>query len=141
MAEDAECVRYKYFPGFDDTEAEIAEGTRLKQQRLILDLCKYRNADAVIRRKLEAHARQAAAVCGKPVYVFRELMRYLAEQRVVAPGYSTMQDIIGGALADEQRRLESVVHEHVDPAAKEALDSLLENPQGRVCDIEMVKDN
>jgi hypothetical protein len=24
---------------------------------------------------------------------------YLAEQRIVAPGYSTMQDIIGGALA------------------------------------------
>jgi hypothetical protein len=51
--EDTTYVREKYFPTFDDADPEIAEGTRLKQQRLILGLCKYRNADAVIRRTLE----------------------------------------------------------------------------------------
>jgi Domain of unknown function (DUF4158) len=65
---DAAYIRKKYFPVFiEDDDPEIAEGTRLKQQRLILSLCKYRNADAVVRKKLEARARQAAAVCGKPV--------------------------------------------------------------------------
>jgi hypothetical protein len=44
-------------------------------------------------------------MCGKPVYVFRELMHYLAEQRIVALGYSSMQDMIGRALAQEQRVL------------------------------------
>jgi hypothetical protein len=138
VEEDAAYVRDKYFPAFDDADPEIAEGTRLKQQRLILDLYKYRNADAVIRRTLEARARQTAAVCGKPVYVFRELMHYLAEQRIVAPGYSTMQDIIGGALADEQRRLATIVDDHVDPSAKAALDRLLENPHG-LHDITLLK--
>jgi hypothetical protein len=75
-------VRDKYFSAFSEGDTEIAETTRLKQQRLILDLCKYRNADAVVRRKLEVRAGQAAAMCGKPVYVFRELMHYLAEQRI-----------------------------------------------------------
>jgi TnpA family transposase len=130
VGEDAAYIRQKYFLSLDGADPEIAEGTRLKQQRLILDLCKYRNADAVLRRTLEARARQAAVVYGKPIYVFQELMRYLAEQRVVAPGYSVMQNIVGGALADEQRRLESIVHDHVDPSAKAALDRLLENPQG-----------
>ena len=103
--DDAAYVRHRYFSAFSEGDTAIAEATRLKQQRLILELCKYRNADAVIRRKLEVRAGQAAAVCGKPIYVFRELMHYLAEQRIVAPGYSTMQDIVGGALAHEQRRL------------------------------------
>jgi TnpA family transposase len=138
VEEDAAYVRDKYFPAFDDADPEIAEGTRLKQQRLILDLYKYRNADAVIRRTLEARARQTAAVCGKPVYVFRELMHYLAEQRIVTPGYSTMQDIIGGALANEQRRLAAIVDDHVDPSAKAALDRLLENPHG-LHDITLLK--
>ena len=39
-------IRQKYFLSIDNADAEIAEGTRLKQQKLILDLCKYRNADA-----------------------------------------------------------------------------------------------
>ena len=54
-------------------------------------------------------ALQAAAVCGKPVYVFRELMHYLAAEHVAAPGYSTMQDIVGRALVQEQRRLAGIV--------------------------------
>ena len=91
MEEDAAYVRDRYLPAFDNADSEIAETTRLKQQQLILNLCQYRSADAVIRSTLEARARQAAAVCGKPVYVFRELMRHLAEQRVIAPGYSVMQ--------------------------------------------------
>jgi Domain of unknown function (DUF4158) len=127
---DTAFIRQKYFLFYDDADPEIAEGTRLKQQRLILGLCKYRNADAGIRRTLETRARQAAAVCGKPIYIFRELMDYLAEHRIVAPGYSVMQTIIGGALAHEQRRLAAIVKDHVDPVARAALDDLLEHPQG-----------
>ena len=57
-------------------------------------------------------------------------MHYLAEQRVVAPGYSVMQDIVGGALAYEQRRLAVIADDEVDPSAKEALKRLLEDTQG-----------
>jgi hypothetical protein len=48
-------------------------------------------------------------ICAKPIYVFRELIHYLADQRMVAPGYSIMEDTVGGALVDEQRRLASIV--------------------------------
>jgi TnpA family transposase len=128
--EDAAYLKRRYFPDFNDAGAAIAKGTRLKQQKLILELCNYRNTDAAIRKNLQARARQAAAVCGKPIYVFRELMHHLAEQRVVIPGYSTMQNIVGQALAYEQRRLAHIVHNSVDPAAKSALDCLLADTQG-----------
>jgi hypothetical protein len=123
-------VRDKYFPAFADVDPELAERTRLKQQKLILDLCKCRNADAVIRKTLQARALQAAAVSGKPIYVFRELMHYLAQEQVATPGYSTMQDIVGRALVQEQRRFAGIVDNHIDPAAKSALNRLLEDIQG-----------
>jgi hypothetical protein len=117
-------VRDKYFPALVDAGPNITEATRLKQQRLILDLCQYRNADTVIREQLEARARQTAAVCGKPLYVFRELMRYLMAERIVAPRYSTIQDMVGRAIAQEQRRLASIVDDHIDPVVKFALKRL-----------------
>jgi Tn3 transposase DDE domain/Domain of unknown function (DUF4158) len=130
VEEDVAYIRERYFPDFNDADPEIAKGTRLKQQQLILGLCNYRDANAATQRRLEARAHQVARICGKPIYVFRELMHYLAEQRVVAPGYSAMQDIVGGALASEQRRLAGIADDEVDPSAKEALKRLLEDSQG-----------
>src|ERR1700738_4400721 len=46
VQEDAAYVREKYSLHFDDADAEIAKGTRLKQHKLILELCHHRNADA-----------------------------------------------------------------------------------------------
>jgi hypothetical protein len=106
--EDIRFIRERYFPSFRDAAPVITKVTRLKQQRMILKLADYRDWNSEKQAALNARARQAAAVCGKPIYVFRELMHYLAEQRIVAPGYSTMQDIIGGAMAYEQRRLAAI---------------------------------
>src|SRR5215467_1160089 len=50
VEEDAAYIRQRYFPGLNDAGLEIAKGTRLKQQRLILELCGYRNANAAMRR-------------------------------------------------------------------------------------------
>ncbi len=60
------------------------------------------------RQQLTAKARQAARVSGQPVYIFRELLQYLAEQRIVAPGYSFLQDTVGKALTAEQHRLRTL---------------------------------
>ena len=58
-------------------------------------------------------------------------MHHLAEQRVVIPAYSTMQDIVGRALVYEQHRLANIVQQQCRPLpAKSALDRLLEDTQG-----------
>src|SRR5262249_29160286 len=69
-------------------------------------------------------------VCGKPIYVFRALLAYLTEQRIVAPGYSTLQDIIGSALSDEQHRLLTLVDQQLDAQAKTVLKLLLADTAG-----------
>ena len=69
-------------------------------------------------------------ICAKPIYVFRELIHYLADQRMVAPGYSIMQDTVEGALVDEQRRLASIVQSHLAPSDHAALKALLGDSHG-----------
>jgi TnpA family transposase len=130
VTEDVRYVRDRYFPDFQDGYPTIAKGTRLKQQGLILELCNCRSWKAGAQKKLDAKARQAAIICAKPIYVFRELIHYLANQRIVAPGYSTMQDTVGRALVHEERRLASVVQSHLTGSDAAVLNGLLEDSQG-----------
>ena len=42
VEDDVGYIRERYFPDTDQVDPTIAKGTRLKQQRLILELCNYR---------------------------------------------------------------------------------------------------
>jgi TnpA family transposase len=108
----------------------VDKHTRLKQQHLILEIFDYRSCDAEEHQKLEAKTRQAAMVCAKPIYIFREIMHYLTEQRIVAPGYSFMQDTVGKALTYEQERLTTVICNYLDDLNRENLNRLLEDSSG-----------
>jgi TnpA family transposase len=127
---DTQYLRAQYFSDSPLTDLEITKVTRLKQQRLILSLCGYRSCGAPERRHLDVKARQAAIVFAKPVYVFRELMHYLAEQRIVLPGYSSMQETVSRALTDEQERLITLVRDQLRPFDIAALKGLMADTQG-----------
>lgn len=64
------------------------------------------------------------------MYVFRELWHYLATQRIVAPGYTVLQELIGQALTAEQQRLITVVRTHLEPMDIPAFQRLLEEAPG-----------
>ena len=73
--------------------------TILKQRRAILECFQYRLCSVVDREHLLLRAQQAARISSKPIYVLREVLQYLAEQRLVSPGYTFLQeDIVGKAL-------------------------------------------
>src|SRR6266849_6718616 len=76
VAEDARYVQAHYFPDFQLDALDITKVTRLRQQRLILALFRYRTCDAEQRQAIAAKARQAATVSAHPLYIFRELMHY-----------------------------------------------------------------
>ena len=96
VAEDARFVQRHYFPDFHLTELEITKVTRLRQQGVILDLFPYRTCDVEQRQAWAQKAQQAARISAKPVFVFRELLHYLKEQRIVATGYVTVQVVKTG---------------------------------------------
>ncbi len=130
IAGDATHIQERYFPEFTLTEFEPTKVTRLKQQRLILELCNYRLCSEAERILLKNKAQQAVRVCGRPFYIFRELMHLLEEQHIVAPGYSYLQDVVGHALTYEQNRLMAITQTHLDEDDIKALNRLMENEAG-----------
>ncbi|MGO9688005.1 MAG: Tn3 family transposase, partial [Syntrophobacteraceae bacterium] len=131
VAEDLQYVLERHFDGgtLVDTSS-VDKFTRIKQQRLILKVFSYRSCDAEERLQLETRGRKAATVCGKPIYIFREMMHHLSEKRIMAPGYSFMQETVGKALTYEQNRLTSIMRDNLKQCDIDALKELLADSPG-----------
>ena len=130
VAVDMKHIAERYFPGTDEPDCTVTKVTRLKHQRLILALCRYKTCDDANRRHLEAKAREAAMVSGKPIYVFRQVLLELEARRITLPGYSFLQDTVGQALHFEQNRLTGILREQLTPSDKQALNTLLDDTPG-----------
>jgi len=131
VQDDVQYILEQYFPNAQiDALSAMNKRTNLRHRATILALHKYRICDAEERQKLALKAQHAATVCSKPVYIFRQLLDYLGEQRIVVPGYSSMQDIIGNALTYEQNRLRTIIGERLKEDDVIALKALLDDSQG-----------
>jgi TnpA family transposase len=108
----------------------IDNQTRLKQQRLILELYGYRSCGKQERQELEQKAQQSAMVYSKPIYVFRELVNYLTKHQIILPGYSLMQDLVSQALNSEQNRLITIINSQLQADEVSAFEKLLEDATG-----------
>lgn len=108
----------------------IDKQTRLKQQRLILELHRYHLCGKEERQELEHKAQQSAKVYSKPVYVFRELVNYLTDRKIAIPGYTLMQDIVSQALTNEHNRLIKIVSDRLQTSELEAFERLLAESPG-----------
>ncbi len=127
---DINYIHRTYFPGINQGISAVSKTTRLKQQSLILGICHYHACDATQQQKLEEKAQQLAKISSKPMYVFRELMDYMKQQRITIPVYSYLQDMIGQILKQEQSRLINIAQENLTDADTGSLDQLLSNPHG-----------
>jgi TnpA family transposase len=109
--EDAEYIRLRYFSEHElKLDSKISKPVRLEQQKVILNLFEYQVVDEKLREGLITKAEKLARLYCNPVYIFRELMNYLEQNKTVLPGYSVMQrNIIAQALIKERLRLEALV--------------------------------
>jgi hypothetical protein len=123
-------VQRIYFPDYTLVDLDITKVTRLKHQGFILELLQYRVCGKEERRQMRIKAQQLAQISSRPIYVFRELMAYLTRQRLIAPGYTVMQEMIGDVLQREKERLIDIAKSHLTDDAVTALDNLLANPRG-----------
>lgn len=131
LADDVAYLLTRYFP--DRPRADLRppnKRTVLRQHRVLLAHFGYRTCTARDRRTLARRAADAARLNCKPVYVFREVLQYLTEQRLVLPGYTVLQQIVSAALAAEQTRLEDLLRTYLTAADTAALDHLLNAASG-----------
>lgn len=126
VKDDAQYVQERYFPLVEfPGDFQVFKDARLDQQGKILDLCRYRPCDLAMKQHLVLKARETARIDSKPIFIFRELMQYLADERRMAPGYSFFQDTIGQALDYENERLVNIVQQHLTDTERQQLAGLV----------------
>jgi len=130
VVQDVTWIQQTHFPGKELPTKPVAKGTRLKHQAMILRLCDYRLCGDFERLRLANKAEQVVRISSKPVFVLFELLQFLANQCIVAPGYTVMQNIVSNALTNEQQRLGKTIQAHLSTAAVETLKLLLMKPHG-----------
>lgn len=131
VLDDLQHILRRYFPERDlDTVKLLSKPTRLGQQEIVLGLFAYRLCDAAARADLERKAQRVAMLSTQPVYILREALKYLEQQRLVAPGYSFLQDLVGRVVSGERQRLTQLLEQALTPEVRRQLDDLLEADEG-----------
>ncbi len=126
VQEDARHVLQRHYHRYDDAAliAPSLKQTRHGQQRKILYLYGYRACSGKERAALMEKADQVVRISAKPVFLFRNLLQYLENRRIVVPGYSFLQDVVSQALASERARLTAVLEAQLNKTTVDALDAL-----------------
>jgi hypothetical protein len=127
---DVDYLRQRYFDNQAVVDLSVSDHTRKRHVETILQLFRYRLCALDERVMLEAHARQAARISSRPVYVLRELVELLPRERVVLPGYTILQNMVRGALAFERKRLAGAFEGLIDAEEATSLDRLLGDDEG-----------
>lgn len=116
-----------YFPQRDLASIKaLSKPTRLQQQQIILKLFDYRLCDSVIKEELEQKAQRIARLSTQPIYILREALQHLSNQRVVAPGYTFLQDLVGRSVTAERKRITHLLGQALTPSLTKQLDALLQ---------------
>lgn len=130
VADDIAHLARHLFPGKDFAKLKaLSKPTRLEQQRIILDLFNYRAADQAAKLELEQKARRFAMLSTQPVFILREALQFLEGQRIVAPGYTFLQDLVGRAVMHERNRITALLEGALSPEAREKIDALLQSDE------------
>nr|WP_307850395.1 DUF4158 domain-containing protein [Paraburkholderia aspalathi] len=61
----------------------------------MLDLFGFQLCDSAAKAEFERRAQRLAMLSTQPVFILREALQYLKQQRIVAPIYTFLQDMVG----------------------------------------------
>jgi exonuclease VII large subunit len=127
VLEDLRYILQQYFPERDLASVKaLSKPTRLEQQQIILKLFDYRLCDSAAKEELEQRAQRIARLSTQPIYILREALEHLTNQRVVAPGYSFLQDMVGRVVTAERKRITQMLGQALTPAVDKQLEALLQ---------------
>ena len=131
VTEDLGHILRRYFPARDMAAIKAhSRSTRLEQQQVILKLFGYRPCDAAAKEELVRKAQRIAMLSTQPVFILREVFQYLTNQRIVAPGYTYLQDMVGRIVSGERLRITRLLGQALTTAVEQQLEALLQADEG-----------
>ena len=124
--DDVAFVLNRYFDHEVFEPKAITKPENYTQRSLIVELFGYRLWSADFLPQLRPQVAQILRRDVTPGFVVAELVVWLNEQKIVRPGYTTLQDLISEALSVERRRLGDLLTAVLDDPTQSALAQLLE---------------
>ena len=127
VSDDLRYIRTRYFPG--KALADIQQPsrpTRLALQQIVLKLFDYHMCDSAAKDALERKAQRHARLSTQPLYLLREALHHLTTQRIVAPPYTFLQEMVGRVVTRERTRITQRLGHALTPTVATPLDALLE---------------
>ena len=131
VKQDIDYIRQYYFP--DHTQPLDLPSSRIiaNNNKEILLLTGYsderQQALELATTRVDCLIRQLSC----PMTIFRELLQYFTIKKIVAPNYSSLQIVIGRAIAKEEKRLHNLMQEKAKPYRDLFLSLLNEEDDGR----------
>lgn len=122
---DYEFVTRRYFREASFTDKTISDNEYYTQRKLIADFFGYRLWSGSVTSDLNVRATQIVRRDITPGFVATELICWLNENKIIRPGYSTLQKIISAALSAERQRLADILSSTLDSETRDGLKALL----------------
>ncbi|MFT6286530.1 MAG: TnpA family transposase [Alcanivorax sp.] len=123
---DLQYVAQKVFPGAGHRPFNLSQKENVRIYHRIFELCNYQRWNPNLHEKeLIFYLDTQAKLWSEPRCLFDAAVEYLSNQRVVLPGYSTLQKLIGQAIINNQNDLINCLNESLSDLAKQAIDTIL----------------
>ncbi|KDP86637.1 transposase [Cupriavidus sp. SK-3] len=125
--DDLHHVLRRHFPTKDVSAINMPSyPTRRALQHTVLELLGFRLCDSSAKDELEHRAQRIAMLSTQPIYILRETLQYLNQQRIVAPIYTFLQDMVGRVVTGERKRITQLLADALTPDITGQLDALLQ---------------
>ena len=126
-SEDLNYVLLQYFQGQVLSSFTITKHEHYLQRQEISHLFGYRLWSQEHLTQLNNRAKLIVTLDVTPCFIARELLNFLQNEKIVRPGYTTLQTIVSQALVQERHRLKVCLQNHLTKSHREILKQLLKN--------------
>lgn len=130
VKEDLNYIFARYFTQEEIVKRDLPISTKNILQERIIKFFNYQHCTQENKKILQEKAYYLATIHANPIYIFKELLNYLVSQRIVLPGYSTLQNIVSNAITNEIGRLEATIMQYISKETQKVLDKLLSAEDG-----------
>ncbi len=107
-------VKSKYFSKYKQSlKLKISRPTRLELEHKVLKLFDYKIPTTIVKHQIQESISEIVSIDNDPVFIFKEIVCYLQKNRIVLPGYTILQEMIGKAITAEEKRLASLLNKFI----------------------------
>lgn len=124
---DINFITERYFNSQTLSVFKITKHENYLQRQKICEFFGHRLWSNEFLPEVSCHAKMTARRDVTPNFLANELLSFLKSQKIIRPGYTTLQDIVSAALTQERNRLQLELNHHLTETHRKSLNQLSEN--------------